>query len=186
MAANKLPDIRFVRECLDYDPDTGLLIWRERPLHHFSNAASQKRMNACYAGKVAGAEHATGKQGRYRYWGVRLAGVFYPAHRLAWLLYHGIDPEPLEVDHINGNGLDNTIANLRLATRSENMAANLRPHSDSSTRARGIQKNGSGYMARVMLHGKSHYIGTWRNLDEAIKARQEALKRLRGELDSEG
>jgi len=177
MAANKLPDIRFVRECLDYDPDTGLLIWRERPLHHFSNAASQKRMNACYAGKTAGAGHAAGKQGKWSYWGVRLAGVFYPAHRLAWLLFHGIDPEPLEVDHINGDGLDNSIANLRLATRSQN-ALNGRAHSDSQTRVKGVQRNGSGYAARIMLHGKSYYLGTFPSVYEAAAARRAEMKRL--------
>jgi hypothetical protein len=176
MAANKLPDIAFVRECLNYNPDTGLFIWRERPLHHFADAASQKRMNARDAGKVAGAEHVSGRRAERNYWGVRLAGVFYPAHRLAWLLFHGTDPAELEVDHINGNPLDNSIGNLRLATRSEN-AANAGAHFDSQSRARGIQRNGSGYMARVMLHGKSYYLGTWRSLDEAMKARHEWLER---------
>jgi len=181
MAARRLPDIRFVRECLDYNPDTGVFIWRERPLHHFANARSQLSLNARDAGKIAGSEQNSGGTGRHVYWGIRLAGVLYRAHRLAWLLFYGTDPGALEVDHVNGNSLDNKIGNLRLTTRSGNMLLNDRAHADSSSRARGIQKNGSGYMARIMWHGKSHYLGTWRSLEEAMDARRKALERLRGE-----
>ena len=40
-------------------------------------------------------------------------------HRVAYALYHGIDPYPLEVDHINRVKSDNSITNLRLFTCKE-------------------------------------------------------------------
>lgn len=42
--------------------------------------------------------------------------------RLAWRLYYGQWPGRMEVDHQNRNRQDNKIGNLRLATRSQNIA----------------------------------------------------------------
>jgi hypothetical protein len=179
MAASKLPDIDFVRECLDYDPDSGVFRWRARPQHHFLNPESMKRMHARDAGRVAGSKHISGRHNERIYWGIRLAGIFYPAHRIAWLLIYRIDPTPLEIDHINGDGLDNRIANLRLATRAEN-ASNARRALDNISGTKGVQSNGNGYMARIRVHGKQHYLGTFRTLEEAVEARRKAADELHG------
>ena len=40
-------------------------------------------------------------------------------HRVAYALYYGIDPHPLEIDHINRVKSDNSIINLRVVTCKE-------------------------------------------------------------------
>ena len=45
----------------------------------------------------------------------------YRAHRLAWLVYYGCEPSGF-IDHINQDKDDNSIKNLRIATKSQKHA----------------------------------------------------------------
>ena len=87
------------RELLNYDPDTGLFVWREAM--------------ATRAGSVAGSLDGSG------YIQIRVDQRKYLAHRLAWLFVYGQWPSQ-ELDHINRCKTDNRIANLREATAAQN------------------------------------------------------------------
>lgn len=108
----------YVRQVLDYNPETGDMIWRERPVTHFrkgKHSAERVRdmWNATWVGKIAG---ATGDQGRKL---IRLDGHLYKAHRLIWLWMMGDWPDG-EVDHRDLNKGNNRWTNLRLATHAQN------------------------------------------------------------------
>lgn len=92
-------------------------------------------------------------------------------------------PAGVEVDHVNGNKLDNRSANLRLATRSENMR-NTGPQSNNTSGFKGVsfQKDSGMWSAKIGLHGVRHHLGLFRSAELAHAAYCEAAKRLHGEF----
>jgi hypothetical protein len=173
MAIKKLPEVAFIRECVDYNPDTGIFTWRARPSHHFPDGY-QTRINTRQAGKPAGSLL------KGCYWQIKLGRSVYKAHRLAWLLMYG-EPVPDTIDHIDGNGLNNRIDNLRAATKAESSQnrgsatgmIGITYHTDSPIRP---------FEVRVAALGKRHRIGCFATIDEAKAARREAAERLHGQF----
>jgi len=180
MATSRLPEIGFVRECLEYDPNTGDFVWRERPLRHFVSARGWWQWNPKFAGKPAGSRH-NGARGKI-YWCIRLTGSIYLAHRMAWLLAYGVDPWPDEIDHIDGDPMNNRIANLRIATRSQQSSNSRRQVQGTIAGVKGVTPNGrsNGYDARITVNGTTHYIGHYPSIEEAAEARRKAAIRLHG------
>jgi len=79
------------------------------------------------------------------------------------------------IDHINHDKLDNRKQNLRMVTHSENM---VNRKITSNTGELGISKTKKGYYV-ITVDGK--YVGITKTLDEAIIARNKALKGTRQE-----
>lgn len=82
-------------------------------------------------------------------------------------------------DHINGNGLDNRINNLRIATSSQNCINRKFPN---KLGLRGVSRNASGYLARIKFQNKCYCLGTSADPKDAARAYDEAAKRLHGEF----
>jgi HNH endonuclease len=115
MARHTLPDAATIRKLLAYDPNTGVLTWRERPAELFTQSRYQATWNTRYAGQPAGAIDGQG----YRVFGLRDAGTL-QVHRVAWVIMTGEWPAH-EIDHINRHKADNRWINLRQATHLENI-----------------------------------------------------------------
>ncbi len=86
-------------------------------------------------------------------------------------------PSGFSVDHINGNGLDNRKENLRVCTHKEN-SRNSRGGSSKGT----YQKKSGRWAARIMIDGKTKYLGTFDTQEEAINEYNESALRHFGEF----
>ena len=162
------PTTAYLRERLDYDPDTGLLIWLNRPRHHFVAKNVWKTWNARYANKQAGSGYPLN---RYRYIGI--GGATYAAHRLAFILMG--EPVPDQVDHIDHDGTNNRWTNLRSA----GYVANSRNKSMPSSNTSGFvgvywDKQSSKWMAKIYVSRKQINLGRFTIKADAIAARKAA------------
>lgn len=153
-----------VRELLDYDPETGILTWRE---------SSGKQHKKRSPGKPVGYVESQG----YVVVKLRAYGGSYKAHRLAWIHYHGRPPIG-EVDHIDGDRANNRIANLREANDLQNaLNAKLRRDSRSGVKGVALSRNCKSrpWAARVWANGKRQFVGYFVTKEQA----EEAIRRVR-------
>src|SRR3990167_3193433 len=87
----------------------------------------------------------------------------------------------VEVDHINGDGLDNRRHNLRYATRHQN-SMNMRKHSHGSSRFKGVcwDRNTRGrkkWLAQITSNYKRIFLGRYLDEEQAARAYDEAALR---------
>lgn len=88
------------------------------------------------------------------------------------------NPRGKEVDHINGNGLDNRESNLRVCSRSQN-ARNRSHNRNSFSQLRGVgwHKKSMKWQAYIKVDGKSIHLGLFETKNEAAKAFNVACKK---------
>lgn len=85
-------------------------------------------------------------------------------HRYLWHSVNGVIPEPMEIDHINRDKSDNRLANLRLATPSQNSRNYLRGGASpfpGVTEISYYRRHGRGarWKSAITIHGKSVHLG---------------------------
>lgn len=99
----------------------------------------------------------------------------YRAHRMAWFMVHGY--WPLEIDHINGNSLDNKISNLRDVSRQENNK-NTMIRKDCISGVMGVKwrKQRSKWIAMIYVNGVAVQLKSTDDFFEAVCARKSAEK----------
>lgn len=162
-----------LRSLVDYDPDTGVFTWKDRPVEMFPSRQKGITWNKKHAGKVA----FSGMSADGLYYCGKLFNRTLRAHRVAWLHYFGEEPEGI-IDHINRNGLDNRIANLRLANLHES-ACNR--SSSGEVPYLGVQKARNKFRARVKA-GDFKWSKTFDTAEEAAMARDQMVVKLHGEF----
>jgi len=95
----------------------------------------------------------------------------------------GNQPIGFEIDHINGNSLDNRRCNLRVCTHSQNMM-NTRKRNNASSKYKGVQwnKHASKFRSMIMINGNNIFLGYFINEDDAALAYNNAAIKLHGEF----
>lgn len=101
------------------------------------------------------------------------------AHRLAWLYVHGEWPTGV-IDHINGDRLDNRIANLRDTTATVNAQNVVAPLRTNRLGLRGVSFNATRckYVASIMANKVRRFLGAFESAEEASAAYQAAKREL--------
>lgn len=92
------------------------------------------------------------------------------------------DADGFEIDHINGNKLDNRRENLRICTHQQNSYNQKRRRTNTSGYIGVSYVSGRGcYEAYIHHHGKKHHLGRFPNADMAARTRDCVARILFGE-----
>jgi len=157
-----MEDIISLKAALRYSPEAkpSCLIW--------SNPIGLK----VKPGDVAG--YSDGK-----YASVRYKGKLYRAHRVVWLILKGY--LPAHIDHIDGNGLNNEIGNLRecLNGQKDNQQNNARK-SNNKSGFLGVSwsKQNKKWQAQITANYVHRHLGFYETPEEAYEIYKKAKREL--------
>lgn len=168
MKANGMPSKEVLDQVFRYDPDTGDIFWRVRPVTLFTQGKTTERPrsadHACnqWNSRWAGKPAASLKSDGYCYTHLNYQTLL--VHRIAWKIMTGADP--IEIDHIDGVRSNNRWKNLRNGTRSDNQRNTALKRNNTSGH------HGVWFSKRQQKWGASISLGTFNSKEEAIEARK--------------
>lgn len=146
-------------DLFSYDSERGVLLWKlHRPKRPIGSVAGNKKSDGRYI-----TVHATINGVQKRYY----------AHRVIWELHHGAISQGRCIDHIDGDGLNNRLENLRLVTLSDNQRNSKLPR-NNRTGVHGIYLRKNGYVVRCA----GERVGSFGDFFEACCARFSAERRM--------
>ncbi len=160
-----MPSAKFIRDLFNYDPRTGVVLWRYRPVSSFKSLRDAEAWNSRYANTLAGQKDAKG------YIRIAIAGHGrFLAHRLIYKWLYG--DEPAVIDHIDGNPENNKPDNLRSVSMADNTRNSATSFTNRSGR-RGVRwdTRDAKWRASITVGGKFKHIGTFERFDDAVAAR---------------
>ena len=150
-----------VKKLFRYDPETGEF-WR------------RKKTKGCRFDRPVGNISTNGYQ---RIWVGGKSGKNYQSHQLVWLYMTGQWPV-LDIDHKNGDRLDNRFENLREITRSSNLQNSLVCKKGSLIKYRGVTKNKKRFASGITADKVRYHLGTFDTAEEAYQVYLDAKKIL--------
>lgn len=171
-----------VRSLLDYDPETGIFLWKHRTPKMFSGKGRLSaegecaRWNGQFAGKRAGTTNTNG------YRRIKIFDSFYLSeHVAAWLYVHG-EYLPGQIDHRYGIKDDNRISELRRATKSQNGVNRPKPPSKSGELGIYWEPKRGTWKVTVRHQNQLLWGGRFRDKAGAIAKRDELLAQAHPEF----
>lgn len=164
----KLPIEETLPLALRYDADEGKLYWRDEwwPKSRTTNTV----------GAMDGTKRSPTGYVRFEHRGRR-----FMVHRVIWFMHHGEWPDG-EIDHIDGNGLNNHISNLRVVDHKANMY-NRPMYRCNKTGYKGVSKNAREnlYRAQISKDRVPYKIGSFACPIDAARAYDRKAIELHGE-----
>jgi len=164
MVKSNTCDINLLHKLFAYDPETGVVTRK---------IAAGRRVKA---GQVVGSKKRDG------YLSVGIEGRDFLLHRVIWAMHTGNWPDGKLIDHIDGDGLNNRIANLREATHQQNMRNVKVKERDLP---RGVYRNGKSFQVRVQIDGSKRDFGTYATVEEAAAVAEQKRREFHGEFFNE-
>lgn len=168
-----LVPIELLRQLLTYNPETGELFWKDRPVEMFakgntSQAANHSAFQKRYAGKPA----FTSKNGNGYFQGTVLSQNLL-AHRVIWAMITGEWPD--EVDHKDHDGSNNKWGNLRSVSHANNMK-NMKLRRDNVSGVAGVSwhQRDQRWLVSIKVGNKSKHLGCFKLKSEAVAVRKAA------------
>lgn len=150
------------RSVWNYDQQSGYFLWKISP-----------RYKVQVGDRAGSLDSGTG------YWRLRYQGKSYKASRMAWFYMTGTWPND-QIDHINGDKLDDSFRNLREATNSEN-CRNRGLRKDNKLKTKGVYWRKGGFIAQVVA-GNLHTSKMCKTLEEAKLFYEAESLRLHGDF----
>ncbi|NLC40666.1 MAG: HNH endonuclease [Clostridiaceae bacterium] len=106
-------------------------------------------------------------------------------HSIVWMLYNKKDiPANLEIDHINGNKIDNRIENLRIVTKRENQQ-NRKTHRAGRLVGASYRKGHNDWQSKIVIDKTSIKIGYYKTERQAHEAYKIACKHITNYVDND-
>lgn len=162
-----------IARTLSYDPEMGWLIWKKRSADLMPDLRNRNSWNAKNSGKPA----LTTVNNSGYYTGT-IMGMHILAHRAAWALFHGYFPAD-QLDHINGDKLDNRISNLREVSCAENQRNKpINNRNTSGVVGVTFHKQTGRWCAKIGSRKRAEWLGLFASFEDAVAARKSAEQRL--------
>jgi len=170
----------YLKECFDYNPETGEFVWKERPNSHFKSEKSMKSFNKKFAKNSAGFLNK-----EKQCYTVTLDGKLYPVARLAFFILNGRLPS-IYVDHIDGDKKNLKATNIREMTKAEMVLSLSMPKKNNKFNLLGVSAHKSRgktrYQASAVDNGNRIHLGLFKTPEEAHKAYVEFKRQLTPEF----
>ena len=164
MKINELPSIENLNKYFTLDESTGTLYWKVQ------------KANCVKVGSVVGYVNPRG------YSVVKLDGVTVRLHRIVYKMYYGIEPEG-ELDHIDGNKLNNKPENLRLASRYQNNQ-NIKKQKNNTSGHKNVywKDDEKKWAVTIKAFGKTYRFGCYLNIEDAAEVAEKQRQILHREF----